>query len=159
MTKKNPKEIVVPSARLGGESPLGGLDAQQLELLAVRAIVALFDATSCLRMQVGANPHSPYWGKEGSGGQAIGEAIAVLESMGVAGFSAFDELTYRQYYRTARPLLFPGVGRYESRLYCPECQTWCGTDDLFNAIHFPYTCPGTWKTMTIQDIHPLVPTE
>jgi hypothetical protein len=147
--------LLFPSSRLGGESPLGNLDGQQLEVFALRALVAMFDAVSCLSMAQAADPQSLYWGTDGSGGHALAEANAVIQSLGLHSLEAYDHATYRSYFRGARPLLFPGVGRYRARLYCPACLTWVEqmSPDPARAMHGDPACTGAWRRMTLQDIH------
>jgi hypothetical protein len=103
-----------------GETPFDTMSREDLMRAAQRLYSAACSAGSALRM-LKLHSTSPYWGKGGTGGEAIEKCEqAVIASLG--DYTNSD--VYGSFYRYADDLLFEGLGA--GWAICPECGTMLG---------------------------------
>lgn len=108
-----------------GETPFDRLTPEEARLMMCRMYSAITCLRSCMRMARTANPESPYWGRNGSGGLAIAKADEVVEPLDQAYGS---ESIYRSFFRYADDLLFSGEKADTGFQWsvCPKCKVMMG---------------------------------
>lgn len=109
-----------------GETPWDAMSRDELLREVQRMYAALGSLGNVARMTKHANPDSPYWGKDGSGGRAI-----EMERQIAASLSEYDgEDMYRSFFRYAYDLLFDQSNGYRlgfGWVICPECGQMVGS--------------------------------
>ncbi len=137
-----------------GQTPWDRLSRKELLLLLCRYHSALSSAASCLRMsRVGSEDH-PYFGPDGSAGHAIAKADFIMRLAG-EDMDAGSEKIYRQFFRSATSVLFPGVPLNRGLSPWYICET-CG-QMLSGSVDPPSRlckCDGAWRPFRMSDIRP-----
>lgn len=94
-----------------GETPFDTLDRGELLRLVQAYHAAAVSANSVLKMCAAGQEGHPFWGPEGTGGQALARIGWLMAQCGDVGGNAASERIYRSFFRTAYGLLFPTLKR------------------------------------------------
>jgi hypothetical protein len=141
-----------------GETHWDNMTGEELLREVQRMYVVIQSQSSIINMIKMANPESPFWGKEGSGGIALEMARQVLQP--IEELYGEREPMFSGFYRYARDLLFD-ISEYEigyNWAVCDKCGVMLGNrrNDL---IGTPCRlgqndCSGTFRKLEWDDLKP-----
>jgi hypothetical protein len=103
-----------------GETPWDDMPREQLIRETQRMYAALVAAHGPLAMIKYSDPTSPFWGRGGTGGDAL-----TMVKQALAPYP--DEPAYRSFFRYAVDLLFEGLG--SKWMICEKCEGMTGSYD------------------------------
>jgi len=94
-----------------GETPFDSLERGELLRLVQAYHAAAISARSTLKMVSHGQADHPFWGQQGTGGQALARLEWLVQQCGDGGGNEASERIYRRFFRTAYGLLFPTLKR------------------------------------------------
>lgn len=143
-----------------GETPWGGWEGGKLLIELCKAYSTITSLRCALSQFKEPDSENPYWGSTGVGGSALAKADVCLESLR-NGFDSED--IYRQFFRTAESLMFPGLLNVKW-VICERCGLMAGDIDraivagwlgkpCCEVVRLDKSCTGRIREFRWSDLH------